>query len=140
MSAPRPLRARQRPRGFSLLELMAAMAVVAAGMAMLIALLAVTRRKTRLHAERRMARAVAQAAFERLRALPRGELPCSTPAVQPLPPEAAALADLRATASTSPWRGGQGIVHLRVTVTWKSRAGGPRRIVREGLLSDARER
>jgi prepilin-type N-terminal cleavage/methylation domain-containing protein len=129
-----------RSRGFTLLELIVALTVIAAGITMLVALMIVARRKTRLQCERQMASALAQGALERLRAVPHAALPGNKPAPQPLPPEAEELPSVKALASTSPWKPEKGLLRLKVVVTWDSRRGGRRQVAREGLISDAREK
>jgi len=135
-----PALAARRLRGYTLIELLVAMTVVAAGVTMLVAMLVIARRKARLQCQRQMAAALAQATFERLRGAPRAALPGKKPVAQPLPPEAAELSGASAVASATPWKAEKGVLRLRVTVTWNSRAAGRRRVTREGLLGDARAR
>ena len=128
-----------RKGGFTLVELVAAIAVAGAAMAMLIGLLAASRRASRGIAERELAAAIAQGGLERLRTAPPQKLTRGAHAL-PLPPEAAALTGATLTATVAPWRDIAGLRHVRVVLRWRARQGFTRELVREGLVSDHRVR
>jgi prepilin-type N-terminal cleavage/methylation domain-containing protein len=130
----------RRPAGFTLVELIAALAVIAIAVGMLVAALGSARRLARGQEEAALARAVARGVYERLRGAALAELPGAEARPVPAPPEAAALEGARLTAACSDWPGERGLRGLRVEVVWKSRAGQVRRAACEGLISDARER
>jgi prepilin-type N-terminal cleavage/methylation domain-containing protein len=135
------LPASSRPRaGFTLVEVVAVVAVLGAASGMLVAVMISARKTAALGAERQLAGALAQGALEGLRGAPPASLPGERPEARPLPAEGAALRDACLTATTSPWKGAPGVRQLTVTVTWDSRSGRRGRVVREALLSDARAR
>ncbi len=136
----RPSGAGRARGGYTLMELTAAIAVVGLAMTMLVALMVAARRTARLQSERRLAGALAQGALERLRGAAPGGLPGKAGKKQPLPPEAGRLRNARILASAAPWKGQKGLRRVKVTISWDSRAGQRRRLVREGLVSDARAR
>jgi len=131
----------KNPRGgYTLAELAVAITVVTAALAMLIALLVVARRSAALQSERGVAAGLAQGTLERLRGSAPALLPGRKPAAQEPPPEARQLKNVKIAASSDPWKEEQGIRHVKVTVSWTSRTGAARRVSREALVSDARER
>jgi len=143
----RPAAGEQGDRGFTLVEIMCAFVVVAMATGMVVSLLASSRDAARRTVETRLASSVAQGAYERLRSGPRDALPADGMVVElPPPPEAGRLDGARITATSRPWPDVPGARHLVVTLEWlPPRAGGrpgteTRRIVREGLVSDARAR
>jgi len=143
----RPAAGRQSDRGFTLAEIMCAFVVVAMATGMVVSLLSSSRDAARRTVETRLASSVAQGAYERLRSGPHDALPADGTVIElPLPQEAARLEAARLTAISNPWPDAAGARHLVVTLEWlPRRAGGrpgtePRRIVREGLVSDARAR
>jgi prepilin-type N-terminal cleavage/methylation domain-containing protein len=130
----------RRPRGFTLVELLAAIVVIGVAVGMLVALMVSARRATRAGEERRLAAAAAQGTLERLRGARPDRLPGSGGAPQAVPPEARRLREVGISAAARPWKGDRGMKHVTVRVTWRSRTGGKRESVREALVSDARER
>ncbi len=126
---------------------MCAFTVVAIATGMVVSLLASSRDAARRTVQTRLAASVAQAAYERLRSGPHDALPPDGGALElPLPPEAERLDGARLVATSSAWAGVEGARHLKITLEWRppaprGRAGTEaQRIVREGLVSDSRER
>ncbi len=130
----------RRDRGFTIIEVTAAMAVVAVVAAVVIQMMVSSHNAARATAQRRLASGIAQGALERLRSLPPDELVTGSAAKLDLPPEAAALHDASFTATVAPWRGEEGLRHVKVVLGWRSRRGVEREVVREGLASDERTR
>jgi len=126
--------------GFTLLELMAALAVVAIAAAMLLGTTSLARRQVRGQEEAVLARALVRGAYERLRGAPLAELPGAEAKPLPAPPEAAGLAKARLAAACPDVPGERGLRRLRVEISWEPRAGAVRRAAFEGFVSDARER
>ena len=127
-------------RGFTLIEIAAAIAVLSVVMVLVIQLLAFSRVAARANIETRLASSVAQGAYERLRGMPPRELADRDGIDIALPPEASRLRDAELTATSSEWEGGQGLRHVRVVLRWRSARNVEREIVREGLASDHRAR
>lgn len=127
-------------RGFTLVETVAAVAVISAALVMLTATVMSARRAGRAQAESALAWSLAAGAYERLRAAPPAELPGAEEKELPLPPAAARLKNARLAASCTQWGELPGLRRLRVAVSWKTRAGETRSAVCEGLVSDARAR
>lgn len=127
-------------RGFTLVEIAAAIAVLSVVMVLVIQLLAFSRAAARSNIEMRLASSVAQGAYERLRGMSAGTLRRSGEVDVELPPEASRLRDAKLKASSSEWEGGQGLRHVRVVLRWRSARNVEREIVREGLASDHRAR
>jgi type II secretory pathway pseudopilin PulG len=133
----------RRARGFTLIDVTAAMAVVSVVAVLVIQALASSHQAARGAAELRLASGVAQGAFERLRSLPPEELVSGQDGVSArikLPPEATDLREAALTATVAPWQGDGKLRHLRVVLTWQSWRGHRREVVREGLSSDERIR
>jgi prepilin-type N-terminal cleavage/methylation domain-containing protein len=131
---------RARSRGFTLVELLAAIAVIGVAVSTLVVAVVSARRAARAGAERRLAAALAQGTLERLRGEPPAGLPGPGGAPQPLPAEAQELKGVSISAAARPWRGDAGLKHVTVTVTWGPRRGPVRKAVREALVADVRER
>jgi type II secretory pathway pseudopilin PulG len=142
-----PRSAARRDRALTVAEVTCAFAVVAVATAMVASLLASSRGAARRTMETRLAASVAQATYERLRSGPHSALPPDGAALDlALPPVAERLAGARLTATSRPWPDAEGVRHLVVELEWRpsgtgGQAGaGPRRMTREGLVSDARAR
>jgi len=134
-------------RGFTLAEIMCAFVVISLATGMVVSLLSSSRDAARRTVETRLASSVAQGAYERLRSGAHDALPADGTVIElPLPQEAERLDGARLTATSRPWPDVSGARCVKVTLEWRPRrAGGqagtePRRIMREGLVSDARAR
>ncbi len=125
-------RKRNEQRAFTVMETVAALAVLSVVMVLVITLLAFARRGGKAALETRLAASIAQGAFERARGVESNVMPTTD---IPLPPEAARLAEAKVTATVSPWTGEPGVRHVRVVLAWRSSRGVARETVREGLVS-----
>jgi hypothetical protein len=122
---------RRSARGIMMLELVAALAVTAAVVALGIDLARACRAAARLSAERALAGQIAQGALERSRA---GA--ASGAADLPLPEGVTGLPEARLTLEVLAWDGAPGLRHLRTTVRWTDSRGSAREVTREGLVGD----
>jgi prepilin-type N-terminal cleavage/methylation domain-containing protein len=130
----------KRARGFTLIEIAAAIAVLSVVMVLVIQLLAFSRAAARANIETRLASSVAQGAYDRLRGMSADELRRSEKIGVALPPEASRLREAKLEATSREWEGGRGLRHVRIVLTWRSARNVEREIVREGLASDHRAR
>jgi prepilin-type N-terminal cleavage/methylation domain-containing protein len=124
-----------RSRGaFTILELIAALAVVAVVSALAAQVMWTSRRAAAHTGEMRLATAAAQGAYERLRIGEFEALRALDATDVEACEEASLLSDLRVTATAAPWREEDGLLHLRVALRWRSRDGTEREVMREGLI------
>lgn len=126
-------------RGFTLVEVVAAIVVAGVAMALLIGVMAASRTAADGIAERALAGSIAQGALEFLRSLEPDRLTFGDRQV-PLPPEAKPLAGARLTATVKPWPDERSLRWIRVALRWRPRRGPVREVIREGLVSDRRAR
>lgn len=127
-------------RGFTMMEITAAIVVLSVVMLLVIQLLAFSRAGARANMEARLASSIAQGAFERLRGTGPEGLAAQDGIEVALPPEASRLRGAKLTSSVRPWQGDAGLRHVRVVLGWRSARNVEREIVREGLVSDHRAR
>ena len=130
----------RRDRGFTLIDLAAAIAVLTVLAIVVMQVTVTSRNAARVTEETRLASALAQGAFERARSLPPGELASGEPLPLEPPPEASELEAASLEAVVVPWHGDETLKHVKITFTWQSCRGGRREVVREGLVSDKRVR
>lgn len=125
---------RRRDQGFTLIEIVLAMAVLTFVSLMVIGLLSASRRAARATQDTYLAASIAQATFERLRMEPPRRLVAFPPKRQPIPEAGARLRDAALSAGVQPWEGKPDLLHLRVELVWISPNGHKRSILREGLV------
>lgn len=137
-------RGRRRDRGFTLIDITAAIAVITVVAIVVMQAIVSSRNAARATEELRFASALAQGAFERARSLPPEELAAEDGRRLELPSlcmgRAAALREAALDVSVVPWRADAKLKHVRVVLKWRSCRGVEREVVREGLTSDERRR
>ncbi len=130
-----------RPRsGFTMVELVAAIAVLSIASLLVIGMMLASRRASGSLAERRLAGDITQGALEALRTWPAEMLKAKGRISLPLPTEAERLAEASMSVDVKNWGDAEELRHVRVTLRWRSRRGVAREVIREGLIGAHRVR